>query len=77
MDKKGQLRMSIELKRHYLMQVVDCYPKSNRKEKAEIINQFSLVTGMAPKSGDSVNSSIGPRQAGQSSSAPFNEASRA
>lgn len=49
MDMKANRRMSIELKRHYLMQVVDCYPKSNRKEKAEIINQFSLVTGMHRK----------------------------
>ena len=49
MDMTRKRRMSIELKRHYLMQVVDCYPKANRKEKAEIINQFSLVTGMHRK----------------------------
>jgi len=49
MDMKANRRMSIELKRHYLIQIVDCYPKMNRKEKAETINQFSLVTGMHRK----------------------------
>jgi hypothetical protein len=49
MDMTRNRRMSIALKRHYLIQIVDCYPKSNRKEKAEMINQFSLVTGMHRK----------------------------
>ena len=49
MDMTRNRRMSIELKRHYLIQIVDCYPKLSRKKKAEIINQFSLVTGMHRK----------------------------